>query len=93
MTLADTYIVFELNNSAYAVSSAHVRHVEMVEHVTPVPNTAAALDGVVFSRGQMIRKSIDGIGRVARAMDTSTTVMRELNKQTGEIGTIVGRSM
>jgi purine-binding chemotaxis protein CheW len=54
MTLADTYIVFELSGSAYAVSSTHVRHVEMVEHITPVPNTAASVDGVVFSRGQVI---------------------------------------
>ena len=54
MTLADTYIVFELDNSAYAVSSAHVQHVGMLEHITPVPNTAAAVDGVVFSRGQVI---------------------------------------
>lgn len=54
MTLADTYIIFELDNAAYAVSSAHVQHVGMLEHVTPVPNTAAAVDGVVFSRGQVI---------------------------------------
>jgi len=26
----------------------------LLEHVTPVPNTAAAVDGVVFSRGQVI---------------------------------------
>lgn len=54
MSLADTYIVFELAGAAYAVRSAHVRHIEMIEHVTPVPNTAAAVDGVVFSRGQVI---------------------------------------
>jgi purine-binding chemotaxis protein CheW len=54
MSLADSYIIFELDRAAYAVSSAHVRHLEMLEHVTPVPNTAASVDGVVFSRGQVI---------------------------------------
>lgn len=53
MSLADTYIIFELDGAAYAVRSADVQHVEMLEHVTRVPNTAAAVDGVVFSRGQV----------------------------------------
>lgn len=54
MNFTDTYIVFELESAAYAVSSAHVQHIDMLEHITPVPNTAAAVDGVVFSRGQVI---------------------------------------
>lgn len=53
MSIADTYIIFELDSAAYAVSSADVQHVEMLEHVTRVPNTASAVDGVVFSRGQV----------------------------------------
>jgi purine-binding chemotaxis protein CheW len=31
-----------------------VQHIEMLEHVTQVPNTAPCVDGVVFSRGQVI---------------------------------------
>lgn len=54
MTADDTYILFELDRAAYAVRSSDVQHVEMLEHITPVPNTAAAVDGVVFSRGQVI---------------------------------------
>ena len=54
MSLADSYIIFELDGAAYGVSSAMVQHVDLLEHVTPVPNTAAAVDGVVFSRGQVI---------------------------------------
>jgi purine-binding chemotaxis protein CheW len=54
MNLDDTYIIFELDEAAYAVRSASVQHVDMLEHITPVPNTAAAVDGVVFSRGQVI---------------------------------------
>lgn len=53
MTLADTYIIFELNGAAFGVRSSDVQHVEMLDHVTPVPNTAPAVDGVVFSRGQV----------------------------------------
>ena len=54
MSLADTYIIFELEGAAYGVRSSEVQHVEMLEHITPVPNTAAAVDGVVFSRGQVV---------------------------------------
>jgi purine-binding chemotaxis protein CheW len=53
MNLADTYIIFELNGFAFGVRSSDVQNVEMLEHVTPVPNTAPAVDGVVFSRGQV----------------------------------------
>jgi chemotaxis signal transduction protein len=31
-----------------------VLHMEMVEHVTPVPNAPAFVEGVVFSRGQVV---------------------------------------
>ena len=53
MSLTESYILFELDDAAYAVRSDHVQHVEMLEHVTPVPNTAPAVDGVVFSRGHV----------------------------------------
>lgn len=53
MSLSDTYIIFELNNAAFGVRSSEVQHVEMLDHITPVPNTAPAVDGVVFSRGQV----------------------------------------
>jgi purine-binding chemotaxis protein CheW len=51
---ADSYIIFELDQSAYAIRSDRILHVEMLEHVTPVPNAAPAVEGVVFSRGQVI---------------------------------------
>jgi len=54
MSLADTYIIFELHGSAYGVRSSEVQHVDMLEHVTPVPNTVPSVEGVVFSRGQVI---------------------------------------
>ncbi|HWD19993.1 MAG TPA: chemotaxis protein CheW [Verrucomicrobiae bacterium] len=48
------YIIFEVGNATYGVSTEQVRHVEMVDHVTVVPNANPAIDGVVFSRGQVI---------------------------------------
>jgi purine-binding chemotaxis protein CheW len=54
MTESDAYILFELAGSTYALRSDEVQHIDMLDHVTPVPNTAPAVDGVVFSRGQVI---------------------------------------
>lgn len=54
MNPSEPYILFELAGSLYGLRSADVQHVEMLEHITPVPNTAAAVEGVVFSRGQVM---------------------------------------
>ena len=54
MSGSNTYILIELAGAFYGVRSEDVQHIEMLEHVTPVPNTAPAVDGVVFSRGQLI---------------------------------------
>jgi purine-binding chemotaxis protein CheW len=53
MNLGETYIIFELGNSAYALPSGDVMHIEMLEHITPVPNTAPSVEGIVFSRGRL----------------------------------------
>ena len=50
----DKYVLFEVEGTIYGVPSNSVRHIEMVEHVTVVPNANPAIDGVVFSRGQVI---------------------------------------
>ena len=52
--LAGSYVLFELAGTTYAVPSADVRQLEMIEHITPVPNAPEAVEGVVFSRGQVI---------------------------------------
>ena len=51
---ADTFVLFELAGTTYAVPSGDVQQLEMIEHITPVPNAAEAVEGVVFSRGQVI---------------------------------------
>jgi purine-binding chemotaxis protein CheW len=50
----DSYILFELANTTYAVPSRDVQHMEMIEHITPVPNAPPHVEGVVFSRGQVV---------------------------------------
>jgi purine-binding chemotaxis protein CheW len=51
---ADSFVLFELAGTTYAVPSGDVQQLEMIEHITPVPNAAEAVEGVVFSRGQVI---------------------------------------
>lgn len=53
-TKQDYYVLFEIGGSTYGVPSELVRHIEMFEHVTLVPNANPSIDGVVFSRGQVI---------------------------------------
>ena len=43
-----------LAGALYGIASSVVQHIEMVEHITPLPNAPAAVEGVVFSRGQVI---------------------------------------
>ena len=50
----ETYILFIVAGTTYAARSDQVLHVEMVEHVTAVPNAPAFVEGVVFSRGQVV---------------------------------------
>jgi len=47
-------ILFIVNGTSYALPSEDVAHVEMVDQVTRVPNAAPYVDGVVFSRGQVV---------------------------------------
>jgi purine-binding chemotaxis protein CheW len=80
MTAADTYIFFELAGSTYGVRSKEVLHIDLLEHITPVPNTAPAVDGVVFSRGQVIPalnlRARFGFPRVAHTPRTRLIFLR-----------------
>jgi purine-binding chemotaxis protein CheW len=51
---ANYYVLFEIAGTTYAVPSQEVQQLEMIEHITPVPNSAEAIEGVVFSRGNVI---------------------------------------
>jgi purine-binding chemotaxis protein CheW len=52
--MTDQYILFSLSGTFYAVPTAQVAHVEMIDEVTRVPNAAHYVDGIVFSRGAVI---------------------------------------
>jgi purine-binding chemotaxis protein CheW len=52
--VSDTFILFTLAGTTYALRTDDILHVEMLEEVTPVPNAAPHVEGVVFSRGQVV---------------------------------------
>lgn len=52
--VAHPYILFNVAGTTYALKSDQVLHVEMLEQVTPVPNAPGYVEGVVFSRGQVV---------------------------------------
>jgi purine-binding chemotaxis protein CheW len=51
---SDQYILFVVAGTTYALPSSQVAHVDLVETITRVPNAAPFVDGVVFSRGQVV---------------------------------------
>ncbi|HZR21402.1 MAG TPA: chemotaxis protein CheW [Verrucomicrobiae bacterium] len=51
---SEPYILFELAGTTYAVRTQEVKHMELVEQITPVPTAPGFVEGVVFSRGQVI---------------------------------------
>jgi purine-binding chemotaxis protein CheW len=53
-TAGINYILFEIAGTTYAVSSQSVSQIEMLQHITPLPNAPAYIDGVVFTRGHVI---------------------------------------
>jgi len=48
------FILFTVAGTTYALPSQQIAHVDMIEQVTRVPNAAPYVDGVVFSRGQIV---------------------------------------
>ncbi len=52
--MTEPFILFSVAGTTYALRSRDVAHIEMVEQVTAVPNAAHFVDGVVFSRGQVV---------------------------------------
>ena len=51
---SESFVLFELAGNTCGVRSQAVQSVEMVEHVTAVPNTAPFVEGLTFTRGQVI---------------------------------------
>lgn len=83
----DQYIVFTVADTAYALASQQVAHVEMVEHVTPVPNATEIIDGVVFSRGEVVPalslRARFGFPRIPYDLRTRLLVVRHDGRTAG----------
>jgi purine-binding chemotaxis protein CheW len=52
--MTDNYIIFSVAGTSYALASQDVAHIEMLDEVTRVPNAPRFVDGVVFSRGEVV---------------------------------------
>ncbi|MCX8056963.1 MAG: chemotaxis protein CheW [Ignavibacteria bacterium] len=88
--LSNSYILFELHGTVYAIKSSYVKQMEMVESITPVPNAPEFVEGVVFIRGKVIpvinlRKRF---GFPAKDYDLKTRLI-VLKAEEREIGLIV----
>ncbi len=84
---AEPYILFELAGATYGLPSRLVRHVEMVEQVTPVPNAPACVEGVVSSRGKIIPalslRLRFGFPRVPHSLRTRLIVVQSGDRTVG----------
>jgi purine-binding chemotaxis protein CheW len=84
---ADNYILFVVAGTTYALPSQDVAHVEMVEQVTRVPNAAPFVDGVVFSRGQVVpavnMRARFGFERAAPDLRTRLLVVHSRGRSVG----------
>jgi purine-binding chemotaxis protein CheW len=83
------FILFELANTTYGLRSQIVQQMEMIETITPVPNAAEFVEGVVFSRGKVI-PAINlrvrfGLEKVPYDMRTRLIVINADNRTVGLI--------
>jgi purine-binding chemotaxis protein CheW len=87
MAPTNTYIAFAVAGATYAVRSTDVQHMEMVEHVTPVPNAAPFVEGVVVSRGQVVPvvnlRARFGFERVERTVRSRLVVVDAAGRRVG----------
>src|SRR6185369_6748138 len=88
-TDADSYILFQLAGTTYALRTAEVQHMEMVEHITPVPNAPVFVEGVILSRGQVV-PAINlrvrfGFERQAYTLQSRLIIIRSEQRRVGLI--------
>jgi purine-binding chemotaxis protein CheW len=83
----DNYIVFTVAGTAYALPSQVVAHIEMVDQITRVPNAPQVVDGVVFSRGEVVPalnlRARFGFERVPNDVRTRLLAVRHDGRTTG----------
>jgi purine-binding chemotaxis protein CheW len=85
--MTENYILFTLAGTTYALPTRDVAHVEMVEEITGVPNAAHFVDGVVFSRGQVVPalnlRARFGFERIQNDLQTRLLVVQSEGRLVG----------
>jgi purine-binding chemotaxis protein CheW len=83
----DTFILFKVADTTYALPSRDVQHMEMFEQVTRVPNAPPFVDGVVFSRGEVVpavnMRVRFGFERVPTDLRTRLIVLHSAGRSVG----------
>jgi purine-binding chemotaxis protein CheW len=87
---AEPFILFELAGTTYGVPSRAVQQMEMIEdNITPVPNAPPSVEGVIFSRGQVIPalnlRARFGFDRVPHTLKSRLVVINTSNRVVGLI--------
>jgi purine-binding chemotaxis protein CheW len=82
-----TFILFEVAGTSYALPSRNIKQLEMIETITPVPNAAPCVEGVAFTRGQVIPalnlRSRFGLERVAHTPRSRLIVTNQNGRTVG----------
>lgn len=82
-----SYILFGVAGTRYAIRSQEVLHIEMIDHVTPVPNAPVFVEGVVFSRGQVVPvinlRARFGFERAAITLRSRLLVVQHQSRRVG----------
>lgn len=50
----ESFIIFQIDGTSYGIWGKYVLQVEMMQEITSVPDTPEYMEGVTFSRGQVI---------------------------------------
>ncbi|MFL5614033.1 MAG: chemotaxis protein CheW [Gemmatimonadaceae bacterium] len=76
----NSYVLCEVAAALYAVPSDSIEQLEMIGHITPVPNTAHFVDGVTSVRGKVLPvvslRSRFGFPRIAHDLRSRLVVVR-----------------
>jgi purine-binding chemotaxis protein CheW len=83
------YIIFSVAGASYALPTDQIAHVEMVNAITRVPNAPRFVDGVVFSRGEVVPaislRTRFGFERAPHDVRTRLLVVRSGERMVGLI--------
>ena len=86
----EPFILFELAGTTYGVRSRFVQQIEIIEDVASVPNSHAAVEGVVLVRGQVVPalnlRTRFGFDKIERDLRSRLVV---INTGTRVVGLIV----